>query len=101
MHQNRSFEQEHTNSPVTLLLDHAVKFLILSSDWSSFFVNYVTRCCVVVFRDAHRRPACSFSRRPVQLATQTLSVGGVSSENSSGFARRMRTGQPRTEIIVR
>ena len=53
MHQNRSFEHEHTNSPVTVLLDRAVKFLILSSDRSSFFVNIVTRSWSRVFLTTH------------------------------------------------
>ena len=41
-HQNQSFEQEEINSPVTVLLDQSVRFLIPSSDGPSVIVNFVT-----------------------------------------------------------
>ena len=70
MHQNRSFEHEHTNSPVTVLLDRAVKFLILTSDRSSFFVNIVT---------------CSWSG--VFLTTHAVNIRAKCAPRSGGMSR--------------
>ena len=74
MHQNRSFEHQHPISPVTVLLDRAVKFLILSSDRSSFFVNIVTSTWSGVFLTTH--PAKIHSR------------GDDPSRNEDPFTRR-------------